>query len=353
VPLPTRENSWAFWDGNVPDKRAAPLQERRLFWAVGDEELEGAGDDLELDGEAVERLAVDLGADGVLVERLAKDGIGLEEMDASEAAEPAEPKGRQVAQVAEAALRGEYENFKLIVEEVGACGDFEWAAVVFGAAHDDERAVDLLAVDADAKTGKFVAEDLARALPPIRENAKAGFEAEIERVDDHAVGTGAGDAEKIFFVLGLLERSGETESDVLHFTVDELLGGLRNVPGEVELLGENIGGAAGEEGERDAVAVLVGGEAVDDFVEGAVAAAGDDEAAVFFCGARCDFRGVARAGGFGEVGVDAARSKNVARLIEHAAPAATAVAGVGVVDQQCVLEVSGHPCSVGFGSGSV
>src|SRR6266403_917989 len=49
-----------------------------------------------------------------------------------------------------------------------------------------------------------------------------------------------------------------------------------------------------------AVAVLLGGESVDDFVEGAVAAAGDDQAAAFEGCALGDFRGVARAGGFGK-----------------------------------------------------
>ena len=115
--------------------------------------------------------------------------------------------------------------------------------------------------------------------------------------------------------------------------------GLENVPGQIEFLGENVGGAARKKSERNAVAVLVSGEAVDDFVESAVATAGDDEAAPFRGGARGDFRGVARTGGFGEVGVNPAGGKDVARLVEQAAPAVAAVASVGVVNQQRVLRM--------------
>ena len=90
------------------------------------------------------------------------------------------------------------------------------------------------------------------------------------------------------------------------------------------------------------MAVLVSGEAVDDFVERAVAATGDDEAAPFRGGARGDFRGVARTGGFGDVGVNAAGGKDAARLVEQAATSVAAIAGVGIVDQQRVLKVGGH-----------
>src|SRR5215469_16619498 len=93
---------------------------------------------------------------------------------------------------------------------------------------------------------EFVAEDLAEALPPIRENADAGFEAEADGVDDHAVGAGAGDAEKIFFLFGLLKRSGEAEGDFLDRAMNELFRGARNVPGEIEFFGEDVGGAAGK-----------------------------------------------------------------------------------------------------------
>ena len=290
-----------------------------------------------MDGEARERLAVDLGVDGIFVERLAEDVIGLEEMDAFEAAKFSKPQRREIAEIAEAALRGEDEDFELVVEEVGAGGDFEGAAVVFGAADDNERSDELLAVDGDAEARKVVAEDLARALPPVRENAEAGFDAKIERIDDHAVGAGASDAEEILFALGLLEGSGEAESDFFHFTVNEFLRGLRNVPGKIELFGENVGGAAGEKREGDAMAVVVSGEAVDDFVERAVTAASDDEAAIFFGGAGGNFGGVAGPGGFGEVGVDAAGSKNVAGLVDEAATAGSAVAGVRVVYHEGVL----------------
>ena len=96
------------------------------------------------------------------------------------------------------------------------------------------------------------------------------------------------------------------------------------------------------------MAVLMGCEAVDDFVERAVAAAGDHEAAILGRGARCDLGGMAGAGRFGEVSINAARGKDVARLIEQTATRATTVPGVRVVDQQGVLEFGGH--LLGFGA---
>ena len=122
--------------------------------------------------------------------------------------------------------------------------------------------------------------------------------------------------------------------------MNESFCGFRNVPGEIEFLGENVGGAAGEERERDAVAVLMAGEAVDDFVERAVATAGDDKAAIFGGGAGGDFGGVARAGGFGEVGVNAARGEGVARFVEQAATAVAAGIAAGCPSTAVALPAS-------------
>ena len=325
-------------------QKSARLRRRPLqLW---DEELEGAGDDAEFDGEARERLAVNLRIDGIRIERFAEEGIGFEEFDAGGAAELIEPKRRQITEIAEAAARCEREDFEAVFEEIGFGGDFEGAAIVLRAADDDERRVDFAIAADDAEMLKFVANNFADSCPPIRENADARFQAEVDGVDDPAVGAGAGDAEKIFFLFGLLERSGEAERDFFYGAVNELFGGARNVPGKIEFLGEDVGGAAGKKRERDAVAVLMGGEAVDDFVERAVTAAGDDEAALFGGGARGDFGGVTWAGGFGEVGVNAARGEDVARFVELAATAVAAAAGVGIVDEKRVLEVGGHLGSV-------
>src|SRR6266849_3426103 len=168
---------------------------------------------------------------------------------------------------------------------------------------------------------------------------------EIERIDDHAVGTGAADAEKIFFLFGLFEWSCQAEGNFLHCATNELLGSAGNVPGQIQLLGENVRGSAGKKGERHAVAVLVCCEAVDDFIERAVATAGDNEPAAFGGGAMRDFGGVARAGSFREFGVDAADGKNMAGGIERAPANPAAVAGVGIVNQQSVAEISVHSSS--------
>src|SRR5258708_39131412 len=68
------------------------------------EEFQGAGDDLEFDGETRERFAVDLRVDGILVERLADQRFGFPEMDAFCLTQIAKPQARQAAQVAQAPL---------------------------------------------------------------------------------------------------------------------------------------------------------------------------------------------------------------------------------------------------------
>ena len=196
--------------------------------------------------------------------------------------------------------------------------------------------------NANAEMLEIVTKDFAGAFPPIGQHADAGFQVEVERIDDHAVGAGTADAEKVFFLSGMFERSGQAERNFFYSAANEFFGGTGNVPGQIQFLGEDIGGAAGKKSKRNTVAVLVHRQAVDDFVERAVAAAGNDQAAAFGGGALGDFRGMAWAGSFRKFGFDAAGGENVARGIERAAAAFATVAGVGVVNQQSVLEICGH-----------
>src|SRR5258708_38927411 len=142
-------------------------------------------------------------------------------IDTFGAAKIAHPECGQVAQVAQAALRREGHDFELVFEEVCARGDFEGAAVIFSAADDDERSVDFLIADEDAKVGEIVAENFASALPPVGQNAKARFQVEVERIDDHAVGTGAADAGKVFFLFGLLRGSVPAARNLLDLAASE------------------------------------------------------------------------------------------------------------------------------------
>ena len=144
-----------------------------MFWTIRDEELEGAGDYAEFDGEAREGLAVNLRVDGICIERLAEEGVGFEEFDAFGAAELVEPERRQIAEIAKTAASGEGEDFEAIFEEVGFGGDFEGAAVILRSADDYERRVDFAPAAHDAEMRELVAEDFAHALPPIRKNADA------------------------------------------------------------------------------------------------------------------------------------------------------------------------------------
>jgi hypothetical protein len=86
------------------------------------------------------------------------------------------------------------------------------------------------------------------------------------------------------------------------------------------------------------VAIRSAGQSVDYFVECAVAATGDDQLPTFHGGALGYFDGIAGAGGFGQLGFDAGGSENAAGFIQHLAAALSALSGVGVVDQQGVLQ---------------
>jgi hypothetical protein len=54
------------------------------------------------------------------------------------------------------------------------------------------------------------------------------------------------------------------------------------------------------------------------------------------------FRSVSRAGGFGKIGLDTVGGENLARLVDQPPPPIAAIAGVGVVDQNGVLDKSIH-----------
>src|SRR6266700_2872899 len=317
-------------------------EDRPLRGSAGDEEFQGARYDFEFDGETSKRFAIDLGIDRIPIERLAHQSVGFPEMDAFGFTEIAQKKARQIAEIAEAALRGEGHDLELVFVKIGAGSDLEGAAVVFGASNDGEGSIEFLAAGDDTEVRELVAEHLARALPPVRENANASLEIEINGIDNHAVRAGATDAQKIFFLSGLFERSGEPQGNFSNGAVDEPFGGAGDVPGEVQFLGENIRRAAWKKGEGNTIAVLMGGEAVDDFVQSAVPAAGNNETAAFAGSAGSDIGGMAGAGGFREFGIDAAGRENVAGLIQHAAAAMAAVAGIGIVNQQSVSQASVH-----------
>src|SRR5277367_4184162 len=97
------------------------------------------------------------------------------------------------------------------------------------------------------------------------------------------------------------------------------------------------------------MAVFLPRQAVHDFIHRAVASASDYELAAFVVGTLRHFGGVAGLGGFLELRLNAACRENTSSFIEHGATALAAVSGVGVVNQECVLDFRGHPS---FTSGS-
>ncbi len=273
------------------------------------------------------------------VERFANESVGFHEVDAIGVAEIAEPERGEVTEIAKAALGGEDGEFELIFVEIGFGGDFEGAAVVFCAADDDERAFDRLFLSFDTEHREFVLQDFDGTLPPVGEDSHFCFQLEVHGVSDAAVGTSAGDAEEIAALVGLFERSGEAKRNFSNGTAHEAFGGLRNIPRQSELFGENVCRAAGKKSERNTMAILLAREAVDDFVERAVATAGDDELAAFLSGAQSDFGGVARAGCLGKVGFDSAGGENFAGFVQFFSAGLAAAPGVGVVNQERVAQV--------------
>src|SRR5215475_4450994 len=176
-------------------------------------------------------------------------------MDVFFLAKIAHPESRQVTQITETALRSEGHALELVFEEVGLIGDLEWSAIVLCTANDDECRLHLAVSGTNPKTREGIADHFPGSLPPIGENADAGLETEIDRIDDHAVGSRAGDGQEEAFAIRLLERSGQAECDVVEVGVDETSRRSGNVPREIELLRKNVGGAAGEQGQWDAIAV--------------------------------------------------------------------------------------------------
>src|SRR6266850_4690547 len=315
---------------------------RPLRWSTRDEKFQGAGDDLEFDRETREGFAVDLRVDGIFVEGIADQRFRFPEMDAFRLPQIAEPQTWQIAQIPKATLRRKGHEFEVVFKEIGAGGDFEGAAVVFGAADDDQRCFDHSFVGGDSKTQKIVAEKLPSALPPVRQNAEASFEIQVDAVNDHAIRARTANAQEILFLFRLFERSGQTERNFFHGAANQLFRGAGDVPRQGQFFCENVRGSAGKQRERNAVSVFLRCKTVDDFVQRAVAAAGNDKVAAFVGGALRDFGGMPRAGGFREIGFDAAAGKKAPRFIKQAPAAAAAVAGVRVVNQKSVSQSESH-----------
>ena len=84
--------------------------------------------------------------------------------------------------------------------------------------------------------------------------------------------------------------------------------------------------------------VLRTSEAVDDFIDGAIAATRDDELTAVGGGTLCDFSGFARAGGFLQIGPDAAGFEDAAGFVELSTARIASAAGIRIVNQESVME---------------
>jgi hypothetical protein len=307
-----------------------------------DKQFQGSRHNRKFDGQTSQRLTIDLSIDGIGVQWFADQRFGFPKVHAFLFTKLSHPESRQIAEITETTLCGERHDLETVFEQICLVGNLERAAVISCPADDDESGFQLMVASSDAEARESVAKNFARALPPVGQDADAGFQSEINRIDNHAVRTGTGHGEKIALAIGLLKGSRQTESDFANLGVDEAARGARDVPREIEFLSENIGGASGKKRQRNAVAIGIIGQAIDDFVERAIAAAGDDELTPVTHGLLSYFRSVSRAGGFGKIGLDTVGGENLARLVDQPPPPIAAIAGVGVVDQNGVLDKSIH-----------
>src|SRR5258706_3495435 len=69
---------------------------------------------------------------------------------------------------------------------------------------------------------KIVAENFSGALPQVGQDAEARFQLEVEGIDDHAVGTGAADAEEIFFSFPVSRPENKTRGRFLFPTPEQV-----------------------------------------------------------------------------------------------------------------------------------
>src|SRR5690349_2475010 len=302
-----------------------------------DEQLQSPRDDAELHRKPRQRFAVHLGVNGTCIKWLADETVGFPEVDTIRLTQIAEPERWQVAQILEAALRGQCQQFELILIEVRAGGDLERPAVMFGAADHDQGSVQAFFGCLHSEAREFVAEYFAGALPPVGKDSEARFQFEIDRIGDLAVGPGAGDAEKIAALFGAIEGSCQAERQFTNFAANELLGSATDVPGQVQFLREHVGSAGWKERKGYAVAVLLHSQAVYDFVDSAVAPAGDHKLAACLTGIRCQLSGFARGRSLRQSDLDAFLRENAAGFLELLAPCITAPTGIGIVDQKRAL----------------
>jgi hypothetical protein len=84
------------------------------------------------------------------------------------------------------------------------------------------------------------------------------------------------------------------------------------------------------------MAILRIGQTIHDFVQSPITPTRDDQLPAFGRCALRHFSGVARAARFDQFGLNAGRRENPASFVEHATASVAAIAGVRVVDQQCV-----------------
>ncbi len=166
----------------------------------------------------------------------------------------------------------EDDDFKVVVGQFDAAGDFKISPIVAHAGDEGEAGAVFRAVHRYMKAGDGAAE-LAKATVPVRQFAEAGLEFEIEFVNDAGIQSDAGHQDEVVAQLagGVESAEGYTHGNAL----EQLCGGDIGAAGKTQLIRENIGGAGRQYSEWNAGAR----KTVDCFVDGAIAARSQDQVA--------------------------------------------------------------------------
>jgi len=316
----------AAWIGRTP---------REILQRIGYGEGEGVRHNPELDRETPGRLSVHLNLDLGRAVGCALQGACFEKPNVSCAAQLPGPNQRHVSEVTPGAARSDERELEFRSQEVGFRRDFEWSAVVFGAAHDHKRRIDVhrIARHRRSKQGEIVFCQLAKAFLPVGENARLLLDPRVHRGNQRTVRSGASNAQEIARFAAGLFRDGKAEGNAPVRRMHDEFGGARQIPRQRQFLREDIGGPGRQNGKRH----LAASQSVHDFIYRAVAPADDHELPRFIDRAARDCGCLAGSRSILKLRFDSGVVENAARLIQL--PHGSAAAGSGIDDQNCIANL--------------
>ena len=274
-----------------------------------------------------------------MAQRLAAQPRAFYELDIAHPPQLPQPGSRKVTQVASRAAGGVRGKFEFIFEQISLSGEAERPAVVLRAPDNHQRGLRLESGSAEPKPGKGVTEKLPEPFDPVSHDSHAPLEFRVERMDHHAVSSGARHAHEIAARFGRIERHGQPQRDAPRCAPANQPGGPGDVPWDAQLFGEHVGGSRRQYCQRN----LATGQAVDDLIHGAIASADHDELAPLLDGTPRQRGGLAARRGGLQFRLDAGTRQDAARRIELPGARPSTAPGKRVMDHDCVLDSNQHP----------